>query len=78
MAVATLTGKGQITLPKNIRDRLHLKAGDKVDFREDTNGKVQLVPISKNIKEVFGCLSGKIKKSLSVDQMNEAIRRRSP
>lgn len=77
MAVATVTGKGQITLPKRIRDQLHLKAGDKVDFREDKDGQIHLVPISREIKDVFGCLSAKVKKSLTVEDMNAAIRRRS-
>lgn len=77
MAVATLTGKGQVTLPKRIRDQFHLRAGDKVDFRVDKNGEIHLVPISREIKDVFGCLSGKVKKSLTVEQMNEAIKSRA-
>jgi antitoxin PrlF len=39
MAVlATLTSKGQMTLPKEVRDRYGLKPGDKVEFVEE-NGQ---------------------------------------
>lgn len=32
MALTTITSKGQVTMPKNIRELLHLYAGDKVEF----------------------------------------------
>ena len=35
---ATITSKGQVTLPKPIRDRLHLKPGDKIDFMLEDDG----------------------------------------
>ena len=44
MPIATITSKGQVTLPKEIRDRLGLAAGDRVDFRIDENGKVVMEP----------------------------------
>ena len=42
--MSTVTSKGQITLPKPLRDRLQLKAGSQVDFVVNTSGEVVLKP----------------------------------
>jgi AbrB family looped-hinge helix DNA binding protein len=42
MEVARITGQGQITIPLRIRNRLNLKAGDKLIFFEEGNGKIFL------------------------------------
>lgn len=39
---ATLTTKGQVTIPKTIRDKLNLRAGDKLDFRLDADGDLRV------------------------------------
>ncbi len=41
----TITSKGQVTIPKHIRDALRLRAGSAVDFAVDGNGQVVLVPV---------------------------------
>jgi len=40
MATVTVTSKGRITLPKRIRERLGVKPGDKVSFRERPDGSI--------------------------------------
>ncbi len=42
MPLATLTSKGQVTIPKSVRDSLHLQTGDKVDFVITQNGDALL------------------------------------
>ncbi len=75
MTHAILTSKGQITIPKNVRNKLNLKTGDKLDFKV-TDGEVILIPVSKSVSEVFGILSGKTDKKISLDQMNVLLKER--
>lgn len=44
MALATITSKGQTTIPKSIREHLRLKAGDRIEFIIDKEGRVELYP----------------------------------
>jgi antitoxin PrlF len=75
MAIATITSKGQITLPKEIRSRLNLKPGEKIDFRVDEEtGMTVLIPLNKHVDEVFGMLHcRKGKKTVRTEDMDEAI-----
>jgi len=54
-AIATLTSKGQITLPKNMRDDLRLKAGDKVVFVK-TNDSWKLASTTGSPREILAYL----------------------
>ena len=74
MSLAKLTSKGQITLPKPIRDYLELHSGDKVEFVIDAKGRVIMHSKTIDIKEAFGMI--KPKKSASVDDMNKSISRK--
>jgi antitoxin PrlF len=69
MAHSTVTSKGQITIPKAVRKKLNLKTGDKIDFIVN-DGYVRMIPLSKTVSEVFGILSGKASKSISVEEIN--------
>ena len=46
MAIATITSKGQITLPKEVREHLQLAEGDRVEFVIEGQGKVQVRPLA--------------------------------
>jgi antitoxin PrlF len=73
---ATLTSKGQVTVPKAIRDLLRLGTGDRVDFVVKEDGTVVLRPATVHVRELRGFLHRKGMKPLSVEQMNAVIRRR--
>ncbi len=73
MITATLTSKGQLTLPKAIRDSLHLRTGDRIRFQLTDNGEAVLKPITKSVDDVFGRLHDPAQASVSVDEMNAAI-----
>ena len=77
MPSATLTSKGQLTLPKAIRERLRLGAGDRVDFIVADDGTVVLRPATIDVRELKGLLHRRGIKPLSVEEMNAVIRRRA-
>ena len=76
MPSATLTSKGQLTLPKAIRDLLRVGTGDRVDFVVKDDGTVLLRPATIDVRELKGLLHRKGLKPLSVGEMNAIIRRR--
>jgi len=76
MATATMTTKGQITIPKVVRDKLKLTAGDKVEFVLSDKKEALIRPVSKRVDDVFGLLHKPDRKAVSVEQMNDGIRRK--
>ena len=77
MSGARLTSKGQTTIPKKVRDFLHLEAGDRVDFILLDDGRVLLQPATRDVSSLRGMLHRKGMKIVSVEQMNAAIRKRA-
>jgi AbrB family looped-hinge helix DNA binding protein len=73
MATATITSKGQTTIPKSIRQHLKLKTGDRVEFVIEANGRVALMPLKVDIAELRGLLAP-APRHLTIEQMDEAIR----
>lgn len=71
MASATVTTKGQITLPKSVRERLGLEAGDRLEFVESEQGFL-VVPATRDIRSLKGIV-GRPKKPVTVEDMNGAI-----
>ncbi len=76
MPVSTITSKGQITIPKEIREHLHIQAGDKIDFILDESGRVVFKPATVDVTELKGMLERKGKKPVSVQQMKKAVKER--
>jgi AbrB family looped-hinge helix DNA binding protein len=74
---ATMTTKGQLTLPKAIRDRLRVRAGDRVDFIVQDDGTVIVRAATGDVRQLKGLLHRKGIKPLSVQQLNALIRRRA-
>lgn len=73
MAVATLTSKGQTTIPKRVREHLKLNPGDKLDFVIESDGRVVVRPANLDVRELKGLLKRKDGKVLSIEDMNRAI-----
>ena len=74
MAESTVTSKGQITIPKVVREALHLEVGDKVYFDVKPDGTVVLMARNEPVESLFGLLKAKarLRKSLTIQEMNPA------
>jgi antitoxin PrlF len=72
MSIATITSKGQITLPRDVRDDLKLKEGDKVSF-EKVGGSYVLKPQNKSIMDLAGILHRPGEKSMTIHEMDEKL-----
>lgn len=77
MSSATLTSKGQITIPKDVRDALHLEPGDQLDFIIQDDGRVLVRPATLNVIDLKGILHRKGRRPVSVQEMHAAIVKRA-
>src|SRR5215212_10802959 len=74
MASATVTSKGQVTVPKEIRDHLGLEPGDRVRFQIGSGGEVIVEPETVDIRSLRGMLKRRGRR-VSLRDMDLAIRR---
>jgi antitoxin PrlF len=75
MATDTLTTKGQITVPAEVRKDLKVDAGDGVEFVRIAPGRYELVAATQEVTELKG-MFGPAKKTVSIEAMNTDIARR--
>ena len=73
MPSTTLTSKGQVTIPKAVRDELGLRVGDRIAFRVLEDGTVVVEPETVELLDLRGILKPK-RKGVSVSDMDKAIR----
>jgi len=74
MTTAVVTSKGQITIPKPVRDGLGVESGDRVEFVELERGVYTVVAATRDIRDLKGMIP-KPAKPVSVEDMNKAVRR---
>ena len=70
--MATVTSKGQTTIPKSIREHLRVKPGDEVEFVVEPDGGVRLIAKTLRLQDLHGMLP-KPRRAITVEAMNEAI-----
>jgi antitoxin PrlF len=75
MPASTINSKGQITVPKEVRDLLRLKAGDRVEFLIEASGKVEFRPLSNSILDLCGALHQPGMRPASIEEMDETVGR---
>ena len=71
MPSATLTSKGQITIPVTVRQAMGLEIGQRVDFVRMPNQQFQLVAVNRSAAALKGIVQ--TQRSVSLEEMEEAI-----
>ena len=73
MPTATLTSKGQITLPQAVRSALGLETGDKIDFVPEPGGGFRILALRRDVRELKGLFAGRASVPVSIDDMANAV-----
>ena len=72
MTTATLTSKGQITIPLAVRESLGVRSGDRVEFVEVAPGRFECFAASRSVRALKGMFTPSATK-VSIEDMNAAI-----
>ncbi len=73
MASATITSKGQITLPVRVRTALGVDSGDRIEFVELEKGQFAIIPATRSLQELNGLFKGRRKTAATLEEMDDAI-----
>ena len=76
MPTATVTSKGQVTLPQKVREALRVRPGDRIDFVLEGNGEVRVRAGEVDVSELRGLLRRPGRRPVTLEAMDEAITRR--
>ena len=77
MPTSTMTSRGQTVIPRLIREHLGLHPGDVIDFVVADDGGVLVRPAVEDVRQLKGLLQRPRRSAVSVQAMNQAIRRRA-
>ena len=74
VAVSTITSKGQTTIPKSVRERLHLKTGDRLEFVARDDGTALMAPATMALEQLKASMP-EVSKLLKLEEIDTAVRR---
>jgi AbrB family looped-hinge helix DNA binding protein len=72
MSIATVTSKGQVTIPLEVRERLGIRQGTRVEFLETADGSYEFVALTGSISALSGLLQWN-GPPVTIEQMNDGI-----
>ena len=75
MTTSSVTSKGQITIPRAVRQRLGIDAGDRIEFVEIAEGEFAIKAVVDDVRTLKGMLK-KPANPVSTEKMREVIKRR--
>ncbi len=70
---ATVTDKGQVTVPKEIRQRTGIRPGSRLDFEVMEDGSLRVQVLSQGADNLFGLLHRPGAAPRSIEEMDECI-----
>lgn len=70
--IVTVSSKGQVTIPKHIREQFGIDIGTKLQFVRSPSGVLTIVPKTGTIEDLFGMLRGKHRTPLTIEELSEA------
>ncbi len=76
MTTATLTSKGQVTIPAVVRSGLGVGTGDRIEFIEIAPGRYEVIAATLPVTALKG-LVAKPRHAVSIETMNAAVRQRA-
>lgn len=68
-APTTISSKGQVTVPRDVRERLGLQAGDKIAWSLLSNGTIILRPKTRRLVDLVGMLTQPGQPGVSIEEM---------
>ena len=71
--LATVTVKGQVTLPKAIRDELKIEQGTQLDFQLNEDGSISVRALKRSALSIVGLLKRPGRVAVTLEQMNRAV-----
>lgn len=74
---ATVTSKGQVTIPLAIRTKAKIGPGAKLDFQIEDDGTIKVSLLNKEVSQLKGLVKSKRKKAVSLEDMKNAIKERA-
>ena len=76
MPTAILTTKGQVTIPKEVREHLGVDTGDRLSFIVQDDGTVIVQPITRHVRDLGGLLHRAGRRPVPIAEMDQGIARR--
>lgn len=71
---ATVTSKGQVTIPLSVRSQAHITTGTQLDFHCEPDGTIIIRPIIYDVGALKGIVKVRGRKPVSLKAMKQAIR----
>lgn len=73
MTIAKVTSKGQVTIPLEVRQKLGLETGSRIDFVLNSEGHVTIEPVQSSVRSLEGVFHSARRRPVSVEDMDHAI-----